>query len=84
MLKTLFAPDGSTDPYKRGADQRAGAWSILTGIAANQSMARGQAIPIEELVHGLEEPDYPPMPSGSEPIDAKRLKQSAAQRTKNA
>jgi hypothetical protein len=32
-------------------------------------MERGQPVRIDELVHGLEEPDYPPMPSPTEPIE---------------
>jgi predicted dehydrogenase len=69
MLQHLFAPDPPEDKYLRAADQRAGAWSILTGIAANRSMERGQSVQIDDLVHGLEEPDYPPMPSPMEPLD---------------
>jgi len=69
MVNDLFAPNPSEDKYKRAADQRAGAWSILTGIAANRSIASGQPVRIEELVRGLEEPDYPPMPSLGEPIE---------------
>jgi predicted dehydrogenase len=69
MLRHLFEPDPPGDKYLRAADQRAGAWSILTGVAANRSMERGQPVRIDELVHGLEMPDYPPMPSPEEPLD---------------
>jgi predicted dehydrogenase len=69
MLNTLFDPDQSEDKYKRAADQRAGSWSILTGIAANRSIESGRAVRIDELIHGLEDPDYPPMPSAAEPIE---------------
>ena len=43
MLDDLFDPRAEPDKYLRAADQRGGAYSILTGIAANQSMATGQA-----------------------------------------
>ena len=42
MLGYLFDPQAmAPDRYGRASDQVAGAWSILTGIAANQSIARG-------------------------------------------
>jgi predicted dehydrogenase len=69
MLETLFSPNPPEDKYMRAADQRAGAWSILTGVAANRSMERGQPVRIADLVRGLEEPDYPPMPSPTEPLE---------------
>jgi hypothetical protein len=69
------------DRYRRAADYRGGAWSILTGVAANRSMERGRPVRIDELVHGLAEPDYPPMPAPDEPIDPRPLKQSQARVT---
>ena len=63
LLKDLFAPDGAPDKYQRAADQRAGAYSILTGIAANESIRTGQAIQVAELAPGIERPDFPPMPA---------------------
>ncbi|NQU43141.1 gfo/Idh/MocA family oxidoreductase, partial [bacterium] len=54
--------------YKRAADQRAGAWSIMTGIAANHSMREGRPIRIEDLVPGIEMPDYTAMPSEADPL----------------
>ena len=69
MVRDLFDTNPPEDKFKRAADQRAGAWSILTGIAANRSIAGGQPVRIAELVHGLEDPDYPPMPSSEEPIE---------------
>ena len=47
------------DRLLRAADQRAGAWSILTGIGANRSIEWGREVSIEELVPGMELPDYP-------------------------
>ena len=61
MVRDLFAPSPPEDKYQRAADQRAGAWSILTGIAANRSIESGHSVRIDELVHGLEEPEFPPM-----------------------
>ena len=78
MLQTIFAPDTLDDQYKRAADHRAGAWSILTGIAANRSMATGQPVQVSDLIHGLDEPDYMPMPSATEAIDPLPLRQSTA------
>ncbi len=68
MLQDLFVPAPGWDRYQRAADQRAGAWSILTGVAGNRSMERGGPVCIDELIRGLEEPDYPPMPAPDEPI----------------
>jgi hypothetical protein len=69
MLADLFALESIPDKYLRAADERAGAWSILTGVAANRSIERGLPVQVDELVPGLEEPDYPPMPSPQEPLD---------------
>jgi hypothetical protein len=49
MLRDIFV-GGEADPLGRAADHRAGAWSILTGIAANRSFASGQAVRVEDLV----------------------------------
>ncbi|MBN2048325.1 MAG: Gfo/Idh/MocA family oxidoreductase [Anaerolineaceae bacterium] len=56
LLKDIFDPEPETDRYRRAADWRGGAYSILTGIAANQSMASGRLINIEALVSGLKNP----------------------------
>jgi len=58
MLRYIFDAEGQLrDKYQREADQRAGAWSILTGIAANRSMAGGRAVQIAESVPDLALPD---------------------------
>jgi predicted dehydrogenase len=49
LLRDLFGP-AQEDPLRRQADHLAGAYSILVGIAANRSMASGQAIEVDELV----------------------------------
>jgi hypothetical protein len=77
MVKDILDPDPSEDKYKRAADYRAGAWSILTGVAANRSMESGLNVRVDELVHGLRDPDYPPMPMPTDPMDA-AVVQSAA------
>lgn len=52
MLGYLFDPAHmEADKYGRASDHRAGAWSILTGIAANQSIARGgERINIDQML----------------------------------
>lgn len=62
LLRDLFAPE-EADKFKRAADQRSGAYSILCGIAANQSIANGEWVKIDDLVQGIGRPDYPAMPS---------------------
>jgi predicted dehydrogenase len=62
MLTDIFDPAPEPDKYLRAADQRSGAYSILTGVAANQSMATGQLVMIDNLVKGIGRPDYTPMP----------------------
>jgi hypothetical protein len=71
MLEYVFdAENQADDPYLRAADQRSGAWSILTGVAANQSIACGQPVRINDLIPEEEigMPDYPPAPSLSAPL----------------
>jgi predicted dehydrogenase len=63
MLEDIFAPDPSRDRYLRAADERAGACSILVGIAANQSLKTNAAVRITDLVPDLPRPDYAPMPT---------------------
>ncbi|WP_332685827.1 Gfo/Idh/MocA family protein [Devosia sp.] len=54
MLGYLFDPAHmETDKYGRASDQVSGAWSILTGIAANQSIARnGERVFVDEMLAG--------------------------------
>jgi predicted dehydrogenase len=63
MLDDIFLPEKKEDKYQRAADHRSGAYSILTGIAANLSFQHNTAIQIPNLVHDLGYPDYAPMPS---------------------
>ncbi len=69
MLQYIFDPENqSEDKYMRKADERSGAWSILTGVAANQSMKKQRPVDISELVDDIGMPDYPPMPSSEDPL----------------
>ncbi len=68
MLQDIFQPPDEPDKFMRRADFRAGAYSILCGIAANYSIESGKLIKIEKLIHDLDLPDYPPMPSDEAPM----------------
>lgn len=50
MLDEILDPAASADPYRRRSSEVDGAWSILTGIAANVSMDRGQTVNVAELL----------------------------------
>jgi predicted dehydrogenase len=71
MLNDIFNPSPPADKYLRKADQRSGAYSILTGVAANKSIATGKPVVIADLVKRIGYPDYPPMPSPDEPLPFK-------------
>lgn len=73
LLDDLFLPNPPADKYLRAADERAGAASILIGVAANKCFKTGQPVRIKDLVKGLKDPDYPPMPSrtGALPMPGK-------------
>jgi nickel-dependent lactate racemase len=49
MLEDIFGKP-PVDPFNRAADYRDGAKSILTGIAANKSIATGLPVQVETLV----------------------------------
>ena len=68
LLDDLFLPKPPPDPLKRRADHRGGAWSILTGVAANISMKESRIVSISELVPGLELPEYPDESKQDTPI----------------
>lgn len=53
LLADLFSSRPPRDPYMRGADVAGGAMSILTGVAANQSMRTGRPVRIDTLVKRL-------------------------------
>ena len=50
MLDDLLNPAAAVDPYRRRSSHVEGAWSILTGIAANVSMERGQTVRVADLL----------------------------------
>jgi predicted dehydrogenase len=51
MLGYLFDPAGSPpDRYNRASTHKEGAWSILTGIAANKAMATGQTVDVDAML----------------------------------
>jgi predicted dehydrogenase len=68
MLGDLFLPGRPADKFLRAADQRGGAYSILTGIAANHSIRSGQPVEIAALMPELTRPDYPAMPGHDTPV----------------
>ena len=69
MLEDIFLPNPPADKYLRAADERAGACSILVGIAANRSLQTGAGVTVAELVPGgIARPDYAPMPSRTAPL----------------
>jgi predicted dehydrogenase len=78
MLDDLFLPSPEPDKYLRAADERAGAASILIGVAANQCFETGQPVMIKDLVFGLGKPDYAPMPSREGPVPMPAMRQSPA------
>jgi hypothetical protein len=51
MLDDIFIGD-RLDPLKRSAGSHAGAMSILTGVACNESMRTGRPIEIADLLTG--------------------------------
>jgi len=51
MLGYLFDPEGTPpDLYNRASTHKEGAWSILTGIAANQAIASGQTVDVDTML----------------------------------
>ncbi|NQZ33386.1 MAG: Gfo/Idh/MocA family oxidoreductase [Oceanospirillaceae bacterium] len=51
MLDILFNEKGDKqDKYSRAANHVMGGWSILTGIAANQSIASGNMVDIDQML----------------------------------
>jgi predicted dehydrogenase len=49
MLEQLFSPNPPADPLNRASSHIDGAASILTGIAANESIRTGKCIRIEDI-----------------------------------
>ncbi len=72
MLDDIFLPAPAADKYLRAADERAGACSILVGLAANRSMATGARVNIADLAPDLPTPDFAPMPSRASAVPMPR------------
>ncbi|PTX95588.1 Gfo/Idh/MocA family oxidoreductase [Opitutus sp. ER46] len=72
MLDEIFLPDVPADKYRRASDERAGAMSCLVGIAANQCFKTNLPVRIQDLVTGLEKPEYAPMPNRVDPLPMPR------------
>ncbi len=68
MLNDVFGVEKKKDKFLRAADQRAGAYSLLTGVAANHSMTSGKEILIADLVKNIGQPDYPAMPNHTDAV----------------
>lgn len=68
MLDDIFG-QSNHDPLMRSADQIQGAYSILTGIAANKSVATGKQIYIKDIIKDLKEPVFPVMSGEDEKIE---------------
>jgi hypothetical protein len=49
LLNDIFGIPGE-DPFHRAASHVDGAWSILTGIAANRAMRTGLPVDVDSLV----------------------------------
>jgi hypothetical protein len=49
MLEQLFSPNPPADPFNRAASHVDGAASIMTGIAANESLRRQMPIRVDDL-----------------------------------
>jgi predicted dehydrogenase len=65
LADLLGAP--ADDPLHRSADDRAGAWSALVGIAANAAIASGAPISLADLAGDIARPDPEPAPFGPAP-----------------
>ena len=68
MLEDIFSLSPPSDKYLRAADERAGACSILVGIAANRSLETGAKVKVADLVEHLPTPDYSPMPTRQQTV----------------
>jgi predicted dehydrogenase len=77
MLNDIFNPNREADKYLRAADQRAGAYSMLVGDAANRGFVSGQTVRIDDVLPNIASPEYPAMPGTT---DAVPMPKGAARR----
>lgn len=61
LLQSLFLPKQPADPCRRAAGVASGAYSILTGVAANKSMRTRKPVRIHDLVKNIPPVDHAPM-----------------------
>ncbi len=61
LLQSLFLPRTPADPCRRAAGVAAGAYSILTGIAANRSMKTNKPVRIRDLARGIPAMEHTPI-----------------------
>jgi predicted dehydrogenase len=61
LLDDIFLPEPAADKYLRAADERAGACSILVGVAANRSLETGAMVRVADLIGDVPTPEYPPV-----------------------
>lgn len=59
MLQDILMARPPADPLRRAADERAGACSVLVGMAANRSVETGRRVDLTELVDEVPRPEYP-------------------------
>jgi len=64
LLAELF---GGVPNEGYAADERAGAWSALVGIAANFSLATDRPVLLDEIAGGIRKPDFSTEPFGAMP-----------------
>ncbi len=69
MLVDILSEQPPPDKYLRCADVRAGAASIMVGIAANRSIETRAEVRVADLLPGMERPDYVPMPDATMPLE---------------
>jgi predicted dehydrogenase len=74
MLDDIFGAEPKPDTYLRNADQRSGAYGCLVGAAVNRCFQTGTPVKIADLVPGIGNPDYPPMPARTASLPMPRKK----------
>ena len=74
MYKDLFLPNPPDDPCRRAANVHDGAWSILIGLAAYESMETGESVIVRDLVSGLELPDHAKNPETPEGFETSQMR----------
>ncbi|HEX2852686.1 MAG TPA: Gfo/Idh/MocA family oxidoreductase [Opitutaceae bacterium] len=68
MLDDIFLPSMPPDKFRRAADERGGAASVLIGIAANKCFETGKPVQVADLIKGLARPEFAQMPPRDGPL----------------